>query len=239
MRATSAETASPLASGAAGTRRPTPRPGDEEAALSRHTPSCTALSERRRADLWKNLAMGMCLASFVLSYLTIRAGRSTELIHVMDPQGNMYAGPAEPLADSRRFFNVTAIYAATAALQRSAAGLDLSELVKLYYLPRAIAKLEQDLKEREPDMRRRNLQWKPILDSISDPVAAGSSRIVEVRGRLVVAGAFANRTFVNEPPFTLVLTLVRNPDLGKSGAYPWVCADLDLKANTSDTARTP
>jgi hypothetical protein len=217
--------------------RPTPRQGDYPQPPSRHTPSILAVSERKRAELWKNCSIVVCLGSLALAYFTIKAGRATEVIHVMDPLGNMYAGPVEPLADAKKFFNVTAIYATNAALQRSATGFDLFELLKLYYSPRAIAKLQEDHKQRHDDIRRRNLQWKPIIDSIGDPVSAGTSRIVEVHGRVVMAGAYANRSFYDEPTFTLVLTLVRNADLGKAGAYPWICNDVDLKIATNDRAR--
>lgn len=210
-------------------RRPTPRQGDFAQPTSRHTPSILAINERRRADWWKNTALLVCLAALALSYLTIRAGRATEMIHVMDPLGNMYAGPVEPLAASTKFFNVSAIYATNAALQRSPAGFDLFELLKLYYTPRALAKLKADQKQRGDDIRHRNLQWKPIIDSVGAPITAGASRIVEVRGRVVMAGAYANRSFYDEPGFVLVLTFVRNPDLGKAGAYPWVCNDVDLR----------
>ncbi len=209
--------------------RPTPRQGDYPQMNPAFTPSALAISERKRADLWKNCSILVSLTALALSYLTIRAGRATEMVHIMDPQGNMYSGPLEPLANSKQFFNVTAIYATNAALQRSSAGFDLFDLMKLYYTPRAIARLQEDHKKREADLRRRNVQWKPIIDSISDPIPAGATRIIEVRGRLVTAGAYANRSFYEEPAFTLVLALVRNPDLGKAGAYPWVCNDADLK----------
>lgn len=209
--------------------RPTPRQGDQPQPPSRHTPSALALSERRRADCWRNLSLLVCLVALALSYLAIRAGRATEVVHVMDPLGNMYAGPLEPLADSKGFFHVTAVYATNAALQRSPVGFDLSELLKLYYTPRAIAKLQADQKAREPDLRRRNAHWKPILEAVGDPVAAGPQRLVEVQGRLVRAGAYANRSFYEEPRFVCVLTLVRNPNLGQASAYPWVCDDIELK----------
>jgi hypothetical protein len=60
-------------------------------------------------------------------------------------------------------------------------------------------------------------------------VATGPARTVEVRGRIIAAGAYANRSFYDELPFTLVLGFVRNPDLGKSGAYPWICQDAELR----------
>lgn len=217
--------------------RPTPRQGDHPQPRPRHTPSIVAVSERTRAEAWRTIALVTCAGALLLCYLTIRAARSTEYVHVMDPLGNIYAGPLEPMADSRRFFTTTAIYAANVALQRSPSGFDLPELLKLYYTPRAIAKLQDDQKNREADIRRRNLQWKPIIDSISDPVPAGMRRIVEVRGRIVSAGAFANRSFVTDHPFTLVLTFMRNPDLGKIGAYPWVCNDIDVKIQTAEHAR--
>jgi hypothetical protein len=209
--------------------RPTPRPGDHPPALSRHTPSALALGERQRADFWKVIALAVCLGAMTLSWLTIRAGRATELIHVMDTAGNVTTGPVEPLANSRGFFNTTAIYATNAAMQRSPAGFDLRELLPLYFTPRAVQKLEDDLKKQADDIRRRNLQIKPLIDVIGDPVAAGSNRIVEVKGRLVVAGAYAGRSFYDEPDYRLVFTFERNPDLGKAGAYPWVCSDVEIK----------
>ena len=214
--------------------RPTPRQGDYRQPLPHHTPSVLAVSERARADRWKNIALAACLTASALCYLGIRAGRAPERVFIMDPMGNVYSGPLEPLAASARFFNVTAIYATNAALQRSPAGFDLFELLKLYFTPRAVAKLQEDQKRREDDIRRRNLQWKPIIDAISDPVPAGPNRIVEVRGRLVVAGAYANRSFYEEPPFTLALTFIRNPDLGHAGAYPWVCNDVALRLTSPE-----
>ncbi|PTX91340.1 hypothetical protein DB354_15700 [Opitutus sp. ER46] len=206
--------------------------------VPRHTPSVIAVAERRRAEWWKTSALLVSLAALALAYLTIRAGRSIERIYVMDPLGNVHAGPVEPMADSRRFFHVTAIYATNAALQRSPMGFDLAEVLKLYYTPRAVAKLQEDHKRRENDVRRRNLQWKPIIDQISDPVPAGANRLIEVRGRIIMAGAYANRSFYDERPFTLALTLGRNPDLGQAGAYPWVCQDVDLRVTEAER-KTP
>lgn len=218
-----------LADGAAARTRLTPRQGDFPQPASRHTPSALALMEKRRSDFWRGTSIAVCLVALALSYLTIRAGRATEKIFVMDPTGNIHAGPLEALSQSPRFFHVTAIYATNVALQRSPVGFDLFELLKLYYTPRAIAKLQDDHKAREPELRRRNLQWKPIIESIGDPVSAGAHRLVEVRGRLITAGAYANRSFYDESAFVLVLTLAKNTDLGKSGNYPWVCADFELK----------
>lgn len=221
-------------SAAAGPRHPT---SAGQSPLPASRPSLVAVSERRRAERWKSFALVVSLVSAALAFLTIRAGRATEYVHVMDPLGNMYAGPVEPLAESPRFFSLTAIYATNSALQRSAEGFDLSELLQLYYSPRAIGKLEQDHAERAKDMRRRNVQWKPLIESISEPLPTGSARMVEVRGRVVTAGVFANRSFYQQPTFALVLTLVRNPDLGKAGAYPWICDDVQLKLEDERPAK--
>lgn len=224
----SSSPAVPPAESPAGRSRPTPRQGDHPQPRPAHTPGALALSERRRAEAWKAIALVCCLASSLLTYLSIRAARTAEVVHVMDPMGNMYAGPVEPLADSKAFFNTTALYATNVALQRSAAGFDLFELLKLYFTPRAVSQLQDDHKKREAELRRRSVQWKPIIDVIGPAVPAGETRILEVRGRLVTAGAYANRSFYEEPPFRVVFTFIRNPDLGKAGAYPWVCNELEV-----------
>lgn len=199
-----------------------------------HTPSYYALLAHRRADLWRMAALAICLLALLLSFLIVRASRATEQILVLDPQGNILAGPLEPLAASRGFFHTTALCATNAALQRSTAGFDLYELLRLYFGPRALQKLEDDLQARGEDIRRRNLQQKPVVESVADPVVAGDSRLVEVRGRLVTAGAFGGQAFYHEPPFTLVLSFRRNPNLGQSGAFPWICEDLELRIKDAD-----
>lgn len=215
--------------------RSTPRPADRQPSASAHTPSVVALAERGRADLWKGIALGVCLLALGLAWLTIRAGRATERILVLDAAGNVYAGPLETLAESRDFFQTSALFAVNAALQRSPAGFDLYDLLKLYFTPRALQKLEEDLQRRREDVRLRNIQQKPLIETVGAPVRAGANRLVEVRGRVVSAGAYAGRTFYDEPPFTLVLVFRRNPNLGAAGAYPWICDDFEL--NLNDTPR--
>ncbi|MFA5264387.1 MAG: hypothetical protein WC378_11215 [Opitutaceae bacterium] len=213
---------------AASVPRQTPRQGESSHPPPLHTPGALVLSERHRADLWKFISIAVCLASLLLSWLIVLAGRSGERIFVMDPSGNLHSGPAQAMADSRSFFHVTSLYAVNAALQRSPAGFDLYEMLGLYFTPRAVQKIEEDYQRRREDIRLRNLQQKPLIETVGEPVPAGDTRIVEVKGRLVSAGAYAGRTFYDEPPFTIVLTFRKNSDFSKAGAYPWVCEDFDL-----------
>jgi hypothetical protein len=198
-----------------------------------------ALTERRRADFWKGASVVVCLASLIIAWLAIQAGRQADQIFVMDPSGSLYAGPLEALSESKGYFHLASLYAANAALQRSPAGFDLYEILRLCYTPRAVQKLEEDLQQQREDARRRNLQQKPLVESIGEPVRAGNSRLVDVRGRLVCAGAYAGRSFYDEVPFVLVLRFRRNPDMGKSGSYPWVCEDYDLSMKTPEKAGGP
>lgn len=192
-------------------------------------PASLAMADRRKADLWRTLSVAVCLTALILTWLSIRAARSEERILVLDPTGNVLAGPGEALADSRGFFTLSSLYCVNTALQRSAEGFDLYELLRVYFSPRAVQKLEEHWQAQKDDARARNLQQKPVVDLVCEPVKAGSLRVVETRGRLVRAGAFAGRSFYDETPFTLILSFRRNPDLGKAGAYPWICEDFDLE----------
>lgn len=208
--------------------RKTPRQGDYDQPLSKHTPTALALTERQRAEFWKMFAIGTLFVALVLSWLIVQAGRSTEQIFVMDAAGNITAGPLDSLSRSKGYFNMTSIVGANVMLQRSPSGLDLYDMVKLYCSSRAAEKLADNVKKYEEDIKKRNLQEKPIIDVISEPIEAGHSRLVEVKGRVVIAGAYSGKSFYDEKEFTLTLTYGRNPDLGKAGAYPWIIEDFDL-----------
>lgn len=218
-----AETTPPLL------RREPPHPGHLSGQASAHTPSALALSERARADAWKLIGLAAAVLSLGLAYLTIRAGRASERVFVIDPTGNLVAGPLERMSESRSFFHLTALYATNAALQRSPEGFDLYELLGLYFTPRAVQKLEDDWERSRDDVRQRNLQQKPVVESIGEPIRGGDRRIVEVRGRLVSAGAYAGQSFYDELPYRLVLTFKKNPDIARAGAYPWICEDFTLE----------
>ncbi len=217
--------------------RVTPRPGENPLPRPKHTPGALAISERQKADFWKLVGLGTSLASLMLAFLVIQAGRATERVYVLDSAGSLYTGLLEPISESRGYFNIAALYATNAALQRSTAGFDLYEVLKLCFTSRAVQKMEDDLQSVREDIRRRNLQQKPLIDSIGDPVTAGSARLVEVRGRLVCAGAYAGRSFYDEQPFVLLLTFRRNSDLGKAAAYPWICDDFDLTVKALKTTK--
>ena len=214
------------------TRTPPQRRTDREAHNPKTQyptqPGYAAMNDRRRADFWRLLAITVSLAALLLSWLIIRAARAEEHVYVLDAAGNVLSGPSERLSESKGFFNLSALYCTNVALQRSPEGFDLYELLHLYFSPKAVDKLEEHWRQRREDMQGRQLQQKPLVDTIRDPVRAGSLRIVEVRGRLVSAGAYAGHGFTDEIPFTLVLSFKRNPDLGKAGAYPWICDQFDL-----------
>lgn len=209
--------------------RQPPRDARVEANHGCTAPVHRALSEQRRADLWRSIALLTCLAALVLCVLCVRAARSEERILVLDPAGNILSGPTEQLAESRGFFTTTALYCVNTALQRSPEGFDLYELLRVYFSPRAVQRLEEHWQQQKEDAKARNLQQKPVVDTVGEPVKAGSLRVVETRGRLVRAGAYAGRSFYEEVPFILILSFRRNPELGKAAAYPWLCEDVDLE----------
>lgn len=206
--------------------RPTPRQGDY---MQKAKPAALALTERARADMWRAVALGSMALALVMTWLIVSAARTTEKVFILDGVGNLTYGPLEEMALSKGFFNSLAIQSANVALQRSPAGFDLYDLVKTYFTPRAGQKLDEDLKAYREDIKKRSLQEKPIIEFISEPIAAaGSTKIIEVKGRQVLAGAYSGRVFYDEQSFTLTLTFDRNPDLGKAAAYPYVVSDFNL-----------
>lgn len=209
--------------------RKTPRQGDYPQPASKHTPTAFAMGERQRADFWKVVAIAVCLAALVMAWAIVQAGRATEKIMVLDGAGNLTVGALEPLSESKGYFSAVSIFASNVALQRSPTGLDLYDMVNLYYTPRAAEKLTADYKKYEADIRKRNLQEKPVIEFIGEPVAAAADRLVEVRGRLIMAGAYSGKVFYDEQEFRLTLTFTRNRNAGNAASYPWVVDEFDLR----------
>jgi len=209
--------------------RKTPRQGDYRQPASRHTPSSMAIDERSRADRWKLMSMIVAVTCFILCLLVINASRATERIYVMDGNAGLYSAVLEDLSNSKGYFNTVSLHASNIILLRGPQGLDLYDMVKLFMSSSAATKLEKNVQENAQDMKRRNLQWKPIIEYIGEPVVAAKSRIVEVKGRIVQTGVYASRAFYDETPFRLVLNYDANTDLGKASAYPWVCSDFNLQ----------
>jgi hypothetical protein len=177
---------------------------------------------------WR-IACGCSLLSIAGLLLGLSSMRSTERIWVLPGSGGVYAGPLERLDQSVSFFNESALLASQCALQWSSAGFDLPELLHVYFHPKAVAALQTSLDTRMPDIRKRSLNAKPLIQSVSEPISAAGARIVEVRGVLAISGQFAGRLIYEEPTFKLSLRFSRNLDLGQASRYPWIVADVSLE----------
>lgn len=195
----------------------------------------TALADRQRAELWRGLSLGTALFSLVLVWLCLREAHGEQRILVLDAGGNLLAGPAQILSENRDFFTTATLCGTNAALQRSPEGFDLYEMLSLCFSPRAVQSLEDDWQGQREDARARNLQQKPVIETITDPVKAGETRVVKVGGRIIRAGAYAGRSFYEETPFAAVLSFVRNPNLAGANAYPWICDEFELKTGAGTT----
>jgi hypothetical protein len=192
-----------------------------------HDSGISRLFRLRRNEVvgWR-LAAGCALASLLFLCFALVRFQRQERVWVLSGSGGLYAGPLERLDRSRAFFHESSLIATLAALQWSAAGIEFPELVKIYYGPRAVTALEELVDARIDDLKARSLATKPLIQFVSEAVTDGSARLVEIRGLLATNGQFAGRLIYEEPPFTLSLRFERNPDLGMSGAYPWIITDV-------------
>jgi hypothetical protein len=217
--------------------RSTPREGDSPRGRPAFTPSRRMLSDHQRSLRDKNITMAVLFLGLVVVMLSIYSANATQKIVVIDPLGGVTQGPLEPLAASKGYFSITSINAAQAALQRSSVGFDLQEMLALYFSAKARHTLDEDLRLRFEDFRRRRLTSKPVIDSITPPQPAGDARIVRVSGRLQTTGAVNGRIFYEEPPFELLLVFRANSDLANKAALPWMADEVELALGDTEIAK--
>lgn len=217
--------------------RETPRQGEGPHRRSTFTPARRLLSDHDRARRDGAIALGVLLAGLLATLWSILAVRSEQRVFVVDPLGGTVQGPLEPLASSRGYFSITSINAAQAALQRSAVGFDLQEMLPLYFSARARRSLDADLEQHLDDLRRRHLTTKPVIDSITPPQPAGNARIVRVVGRLQSTGAVNGRVFYEEPPYELILVYRTNGDISNRASLPWVADEVELARGEAEVAK--
>jgi hypothetical protein len=179
------------------------------------------LDAKREAQIWRFVALGSLSFALLIVFSTFRASRPKQLAFVLGGDGTLVSGPLTALSKNQEFFRRSSIYAAQAALQRTEDGLDLPELVQLYYDQLGHQNLRDHVKKWQDDMKRRRLSWKPILRTISEPIESGPSKVVEVKALLRVSGVFSGRALYEEREVKLLLHWGENHDFTDNGNYPW------------------
>ena len=209
-------------------RRLTPREGDNRRPRPAFTPSVGMLDDHQRLNRWKNITIGVLMTGIVIVWLTVMSVTGEQKVTVIDPVGGAIQGPIEPLASSKGYFSIISINATQVVAQRSSIGLDLRELLPIYFSSNARKKLEDDTSSRQEEIRRRRQAWKPLIEGITPPQEAGDARVVKVSGRVQVTGVVNGRIYTDEPPFELIFIYRKNNDLGNKAAMPWLVDDVEI-----------
>jgi hypothetical protein len=185
------------------------------------------------AAMQRNIAFGFAIFVLILcvvcELLTIQSMQTTNYVFAIDGSHTIHAGPLETMDESDRLFKEVALEACQVALNRSPAGdgMDLPELGRNIYRPDAFARLAGDIANTLPDMKTKNLHYKPEINQINVLLSNGI-HYVGVSGNCVIVGAYEGTPIAENKGFRCLFSVVRNGRIDRAGEYPYVVADYKV-----------
>lgn len=185
-----------------------------------------------------------CLAALVISGLTnglvllllLQLARKEPWFFALDPAGNWYRGHGTRFVEARELHAQQAIQATTALLYRNQDDFDFPErLSDLFSL--AAMEAASNLKNSEAqEFQEKAISQKAYVARVEALDTRPDLVRVLVSGKLERRGTFHQHPFTESLPYRLRLTFRFNPDLLKSGQFPTVVEDFQLRYETNETS---
>jgi hypothetical protein len=183
------------------------------------------------ARLWFLVACGALAFCAIQPFLIIRAYRARERVVVLDGAGTFSVSPLLGFEEAKDLHEAMALWATLALFERNPNDFDYPELLQRLYLANSFQKAQADRDKSGDEFTVKNIHQKPEIFKIDLLRTRDNQVLVKVEGQLIRTGVFAGQAFTESPKFTLMLTLVRNPDMLANKRYPLGVWTFDYTLN--------
>jgi hypothetical protein len=183
------------------------------------------------ARLWFLVACGALAFCAIQPFLIIRAYRARERVVVLDGAGTFSVSPLLGFEEAKDLHEAMALWATLALFERNPNDFDYPELLQRLYLANSFQKAQADRDKSHDEFTVKNIHQKPEVFKIDILRTRDNQVLVKVEGQLIRTGVFAGQAFAESPKFTLMLTLVRNPDMLANKRYPLGVWTFDYTLN--------
>jgi hypothetical protein len=204
---------------------PTQSPGT--APVRKHFDLARLLMLRDRLPwFWFFFTVAVLLLSALDRYHLVSQFKERERIVILDPSGTYYVSPLLQFQEARQLHVQQAELATTAFLERNPKDFDNSDLLKLMFLKKALAKAQDERISEEVEFRAKQLHQKAEIGQIDILATREDQVLANVTGQVIRVGIFQGRSFTEAFPFTLRLLFLRNPNIIQNGRFPTAVADF-------------
>ncbi len=180
------------------------------------------------ARAWALVAIGAVVLAVIQPFIIIEAYRTRERVVILDGAGTFSISPLLGFEEAKTLHETLTIWATLAFLQRNPKNFDFPDLLQRLYLTDACARTQDDVLKNREEFEVKQIHQKPEIFKVDVLRTREDQVIAKVEGQLVRTGVFERQAFTESPRFTLILTLVRNPDMIANKRYPLAVWNYEL-----------
>lgn len=208
------------------------------------TPAGQAVPLRKQFDLarllvlrdrlpwfWFFFTVAVLLLSAFDRYRIVSQFKQRERVVIVDPAGTYYVSPLLQFQEAKDLHVQQAELAAQVFLARNPKDFDNLDLLKLMFLKKAFTKAQEQKTSEAAEFRAKQLHQKAEIGRIDILATRENEVLASVTGQLIRSGIFQDKAFTEAFPFTLRLSLLRNPNMALNGRFPTAVGDFKYEIN--------
>jgi hypothetical protein len=180
---------------------------------------------------WFFFTVAVLLLSAFDRYRIVSQFKQRERVVIVDPAGTYYVSPLLQFQEAKDLHVQQAELAAQVFLARNPKDFDNLDLLKLMFLKTAFAKAQAQKTSEAAEFRAKQLHQKAEIGRIDILATRENEVLASVTGQLIRSGIFQDKAFTEAFPFTLRLSLVRNPNMALNGRFPTAVGDFKYEIN--------
>lgn len=180
---------------------------------------------------WFFFTVAVLLLSAFDRYRIVSQFKQRERVVIVDPAGTYYVSPLLQFQEAKDLHVQQAELAAQVFLARNPKDFDNLDLLKLMFLKKAFTKAQEQKTSESAEFRAKQLHQKAEIGRIDILATRENEVLASVTGQLIRSGIFQDKAFTEAFPFTLRLSLVRNPNMALNGRFPTAVGDFKYEIN--------
>jgi hypothetical protein len=180
---------------------------------------------------WFFFTAAVLLLSAIDRYHIVSQFKQRERVVIIDPAGTYYLSPLLQFQEAKDLHVQQAELAALAFLERNPKDFDNPDLLKLVFLKKAFNKAQDERITEAVEFRSKQLHQKAEIGRIDILATRDNEVLAAVTGQIIRSGIFQDKAFVEAFPFTLRLSLIRNPNMALNGRFPTAVGDFKYEIN--------
>lgn len=180
---------------------------------------------------WFSFTVAVLLLSALDRYRIVSQFKQRERVVIIDPAGTYYLSPLLQFQEAKDLHVQQAELATQVFLTRNPKDFDNLDLLKLMFLKKAFAKAQEQKTSEAAEFRAKQLHQKAEIGRIDILATRENEVLAAVTGQIIRSGIFQDKAFTEAFPFTLRLSLVRNPNMALNGRFPTAVGDFKYEIN--------